>query len=278
MQKKINFEVECNWFEFSVFPSPRLVAVPKLKRHYTPYKYLYKYCLYKYWYQKTFISPLFVYTYLCTFILGTHKIIHTHIYISHGLASWNKDEESNSWWQQAHSWLIMHTSRTWYKVNFKQSLTGLNSEFSFLTSGNTLVKELSLSYYLSGARERTVEFIPLLKVLALCKMQITSFRIWTHVIMSISYNGYHYTTNAYTHTQSVCIYPISQLQLGCDTMSIFLGRVLLVWNQSFPKEPGLSYNLLIAEERTDEFMPYPRAITQSELQTALSRVIYLFSL
>ena len=65
---------------------------------------------------------------------------------------------------------------------FNQSLTVLNSEFSFsLTSCHNKVKEpVCLDIY------------P--KVLALCEMQTTW--IWTQVAMSISYNDNHYTISA----------------------------------------------------------------------------------
>ena len=53
----------------------------------------------------------------------------------------------------------------------KQSLTGLNSEFSFsLTGWHTKAKEPSLSYYLHIAGERIVGFIPFPRVLVLYEM------------------------------------------------------------------------------------------------------------
>ena len=53
----------------------------------------------------------------------------------------------------------MECDDTW--SNFKQGLTGLNSEFSFSWTGcHTKFKERSLQYYLPIARERIVGFIP----------------------------------------------------------------------------------------------------------------------
>ena len=55
---------------------------------------------------------------------------------------------------------------------FKQSLTGLNSEFSFsYTSCLTKAEEPSLSYYLPIGGGRIIEFIPFPRVLVLCEMQ-----------------------------------------------------------------------------------------------------------
>ena len=62
----------------------------------------------------------------------------------------------------------------------------------------------SLSYYL--ARERIIGFIPFPRVLVLCEMQLASSSIWTHVVMSVSYNAIHYAikpppyTISYIHT------------------------------------------------------------------------------
>ena len=78
---------------------------------------------------------------------------------------------------------------------FKQSLTGLNSEFSFsLTSCLTKAEEPSLSYYLPIAGGRIIGFIPFPRVLVLCEMQSVLSRIWTLVAVSISYDDNHYTT------------------------------------------------------------------------------------
>ena len=66
----------------------------------------------------------------------------------------------------------------------KQSLTGLNSEFSF-----TKAEEPSLPYYLPIAGGRIIGFIPFPMVLVL-----DLSRIWTRVTVSISYDDNHYTT------------------------------------------------------------------------------------
>ena len=54
------------------------------------------------------------------------------------------------------------------KVNFKLSLSGLNSEFSFSYTGfHTKVKETGLTYYLPKEGGRIVRFIPFSRVLTL---------------------------------------------------------------------------------------------------------------
>ena len=58
----------------------------------------------------------------------------------------------------------------WYKVNFKQNLAGLNSEFSFFKTGcHTKTKEPSLFYYLPLAGERIVGFKAFRKLSAQCE-------------------------------------------------------------------------------------------------------------
>ena len=65
-----------------------------------------------------------------------------------------------------------------YKVNFKQSLGGLNSDFSFSkTECLTKAKEPSLPYYLLTAGGRITGFILFSRVLVLCEMQSVSSRI-----------------------------------------------------------------------------------------------------
>ena len=95
------------------------------------------------------------------------------------------------------SYLPNPSARVGYdtKSIFKQSLTGLNSEFSFSkTSCFTKAEEPSLSYYLPIAGGRIIGFIPFPRVLVLCEMQSISSRIWTRVAVSISYDNNHYTT------------------------------------------------------------------------------------
>ena len=61
---------------------------------------------------------------------------------------------------------------------FKQSFTGLNSEFSFSNINcHTKVKVPSLSYYLPIVGERIAGFLPITDVLALWEMQTASSRI-----------------------------------------------------------------------------------------------------
>ena len=78
---------------------------------------------------------------------------------------------------------------------FKRSLTGLNSEFSFsYTSCLTKAEEPSLPYLLPIAGGRIIGFIPFVRVLVRCEMQSAASRIWTRVVVSISYDDNHYTT------------------------------------------------------------------------------------
>ena len=73
---------------------------------------------------------------------------------------------------------------------FKQSLTGLNSEFSFsLTSCLTKAEEPSLPYYLPIAGGIIIGFIPFPRVLVLCEMQSVSsiFIIIIHSFRVFSY-------------------------------------------------------------------------------------------
>ena len=81
------------------------------------------------------------------------------------------------------------------KVNFKRSLTGLNSEFPFSkTSCLTKAKEPSMPDYLPKAEGRTTGFIHLPRVLVVWEMQSVSSRIWTRVAEFISFDDNHYTT------------------------------------------------------------------------------------
>ena len=68
---------------------------------------------------------------------------------------------------------------------------------------------------------------------------------------------------------------IQSLRYGQDAIQgEFLIRILLVWIQSFPFPmllTSLTYYLHITGERTDGFMPFPKALAGSETQTALSR-------
>ena len=81
---------------------------------------------------------------------------------------------------------------------FKQSLTGLNSEFSF-----TKAEEPSLPYYLLIGGWRIIGFIPFARVLVLCEMlsvlsqEMDTATRWTRVALSISCDDNHYTTGTY---------------------------------------------------------------------------------
>ena len=70
----------------------------------------------------------------------------------------------------------------------------MNLEFSFSeTSCLTRAEDPSLSNYLLIAGGRIIGFIPFPRVLGLCEMQSVSFRIWTRVTVSTSYDNNHYT-------------------------------------------------------------------------------------
>ena len=93
---------------------------------------------------------------------------------------------------------------------FKQSLTSLNSEFSFFyTSCLTKAEESSLPYYLPIAGGRIIGFILFPRVLVLCEMQSVSSRIWTRVAMSISYDNNHYTTGTFEILLFITQYPLA---------------------------------------------------------------------
>ena len=66
---------------------------------------------------------------------------------------------------------------------------------------------ISLPYYLPIAGGRIIGFIPFPRVLVLCEMQSVSSRIWTRVVVSISYDDNHYTTG----TSKSILYKLSVL-------------------------------------------------------------------
>ena len=77
----------------------------------------------------------------------------------------------------------------------KRSLTGLNSEFSFSSTGYlTKPKDLRLPYYLPITGGRIIGFITYPRVLVLCEKQSVSSRVCTHVTVSISNDDNDYTT------------------------------------------------------------------------------------
>ena len=69
----------------------------------------------------------------------------------------------------------------------------------------TKVKEHSLPNYLPIVGVGIIGFILFPQVFVLCEMQSTSFRIWTRVIVSISYNAHDHITNAFVY-QTAYIY------------------------------------------------------------------------
>ena len=83
------------------------------------------------------------------------------------------------------------SSKIRHKVNFKRSLTGLNSTFSFYLIGWPTMAKESLPYYLRIAGERIVAFITFSRALALWEMQTASTRFWTRVALSISNDHNH---------------------------------------------------------------------------------------
>ena len=109
----------------------------------------------------------------------------------------NNKDEVNSPSILSHEYIFTNLSaRVGYDTRsiFKQSLTGLNSEFSFsLGSCLTKAEETSLPYYLPIAGGRIIGFILFPRVLLLCEMQSVSSRIWTRVAVSISHDDNHYT-------------------------------------------------------------------------------------
>ena len=62
----------------------------------------------------------------------------------------------------------------------------------------TKAEEPSLSYYSPIAGGRIIGFIPFSRVSVLCEMQLVSFRIWTHVAVSVSYDNNHDTTGTFS--------------------------------------------------------------------------------
>ena len=116
------------------------------------------------------------------------------------VTSWSRMSEWSSHVWLLRSYIFYHyfaltiftnpSARAGYDMRsiFKQSLTGLNSEFSFSwTSCLAKTEEPSLPYYLPIAG-----FILFPRVLMLCEMQSATSRIWTHVALTnVSlYSGY----------------------------------------------------------------------------------------
>ena len=83
----------------------------------------------------------------------------------------------------------------WFQVNiFKRSKAGLNSEFSFNSTGClTKAKESNLPHNLPIAGKRTDGFMPFAKALVQSETQKASYRILTQAAYSISNDDNRYT-------------------------------------------------------------------------------------
>ena len=93
---------------------------------------------------------------------------------------------------------------------FKQSLTGLNLEFSFsLTGCHTKVKDPGWPYYLLIARGRIVGFISFPRILVLYQMQTASSKFWTQITVFFSNANIHYTMS--TSIIATCMEKITSL-------------------------------------------------------------------
>ena len=115
---------------------------------------------------------------------------------------------------------------------FKQSLTGLNSEFSFSkTSCLTKAEEPRLPYYLHIAGGRIIGFIPFSRVLVLWEMQQVSSRIWIHVALSISFDDNHYTIILFI--KFICIVILLTVYINIMTLHTYTNERTCVLNQPF---------------------------------------------
>ena len=136
-------------------------------------------------------------------------------------------------------YLLNPSARAVYdtRSNFKRSLTGLNSEFSFSkTSCFTKAEEHSLPWRIIGV-------MPFPRVLVVCEMQSVSPRIWTRVTVSISYDDNHYTTGTsidrnqyFVHNFDV-IFPNDFLDI---MLEIFVKCLLILfWSSAVKKLQSL---------------------------------------
>ena len=90
----------------------------------------------------------------------------------------------------------LRSGRIWHKVNFLVEFNRFEFRvFLLLDQLPTKAEEPSLSYYLPIAGGRIIGFIPFPRVLVLSEMQSISSRIWTRVVVSISYDDNHYITS-----------------------------------------------------------------------------------
>ena len=94
-----------------------------------------------------------------------------------------------------------------------QFYVGFNRfEFSF---PSRLVTIPRLLLYLPINGGRIIGFISFTRVFALCEMQTVSSKIWTRVIMSISFDGNHYITSTSLPSQlGLLNTPTASLQRG----------------------------------------------------------------
>ena len=113
------------------------------------------------------------------------------------------------------------------KSIFKRNSIGLNSEFSSPRLVAIPRLMISLPYYLLIAEERLIGFITFARVLALCEVQIVSFRIWTLVAVSVSYDGNHCTTNVSILISWILLYASSVFDVSQHPSShLFFHSVL----------------------------------------------------
>ena len=109
------------------------------------------------------------------------------------------------WKKKIYIYIYTHTHTLTPTLLYEQDVT--HSQFSKLIyqvwvqfsfsqmSCHTKVKEPTLPDHFPIADGWIVGCIPFLWILALCEMKTALFRIWNHVIMSISYYNNHFTTN-----------------------------------------------------------------------------------
>ena len=95
---------------------------------------------------------------------------------------------SNGKLSAKHIYQPLRSGRIWHKVNFKAEFNRFDFRvFLLLDWLPSQGWRTSLPYYLPIAGGRIIGFIPFPRVLVLCEMQSVSFRIWTRVAVSISY-------------------------------------------------------------------------------------------
>ena len=99
---------------------------------------------------------------------------------------------------------------------FKGDLTGLNSEFSFSSTGcHMKVKKPCLPNYLPIVWGRVAGFMPFPGVIALYEMQTGSSRIWTRVTVFIYSDNNYYTTSAFGICGGGGVYVYTVIKSAC---------------------------------------------------------------